>query len=228
MIESAGNDIIDLAAINTERTKQQRFYTKFITGTETSLYSPPPLAALPFEYFVWMLWSIKESVYKFMQRHQPDLVFSPSKIVIRQIAPSVNSLLTVPELIVEALGFSNRNVYNSEIIFGTDVFYASTVITTGYIHTVANDQNNFDNLYWGVKLISQTDPFVQSREVRKFILDRLALVTGKENLNIVKNQAACPVLYSGTAAIDQPVSLAHHGHYVAYVFLQNNIGKSLQ
>lgn len=223
MIESAGNDIIDLAAINTERTKEQRFYTKFITGTETSLYSHPPLAALPFEFFVWMLWSIKESVYKFMQRHQPDLAFSPSKIMITQIAPPVSSLLTDSGPIVEALGFNSRGVYNSRITLDTEVFYANTMITTGYIYTVANDQNNFDNLYWGVKQIPQSDPSTQSREVRKFILNKLASVIDKGNLSIVKNQAGCPILFSGTAVVDQPVSLAHHGHYVAYAFPKNSI-----
>jgi phosphopantetheinyl transferase (holo-ACP synthase) len=223
MIESAGNDVIDLNQINAERTKEQRFYTKFITGTETLLYSHPPLAVLPFEFFVWMLWSIKESVYKFVQRYQPNQVFSPSKIMITQIEPPVSSLLIAPELIVEALGLSNRNVYNSKIAFGADVFYACTVITSGYIYTVANDQNNFDNLYWGVKLISQNEPSFQSQEVRKFIMDKLASVLGKNSLSIVKNQFGCPVLYSDAQPTSQPISLAHHGHYVAYCFPQSYI-----
>ncbi len=218
MIESAGNDIIDLATINIQRTTQKRFYTKFITGTETLLYSNPNLANLPFEHFVWLLWSAKESVYKFVQRHQSGLVFSPSKIIITQIIPPASTSGAGTVLLAETLGFGNQQTYNMTVVFGADVFYTSSIITTGYIHTAANNHQSFDRVYWGVRQVAQSDAAFQSLQVRKFILDKLALVTHKNNLNIVKNSGGCPILFSGAEEINQPLSLAHHGHYVAYVF----------
>ena len=66
---STGNDIVALKAINVARTKQQKFYNKIITGSEKALYEGQFSERLPFEYFVWLAWSVKESVFKYLQRN---------------------------------------------------------------------------------------------------------------------------------------------------------------
>ena len=219
MIISAGNDIVDLGTINATRTKDQRFYTKFITGTETALHNQPHLVDMPFEYFVWMLWSVKESVYKFMQRHHPGLVFSPSKITVEQIespweafAPAV----TQPE--IEAEGFAGITTFNSTIVFGADNFYSRTIINSNYIATIVNNSNDLENICWGIKQIDQSEPEYQSKAVRQFLLKKLSSVFDTDDLRIIKNSSGCPVLFNGDSRVDIPISLAHHGHYIAYAF----------
>lgn len=220
MIKSAGNDIVDLATINIERTKDERFYKKFITGTEIALYSQPQLAHLPFECFVWMLWTVKESVYKFIQRHDPGLVFSPSKIIVEQIAPPVAHVLSLAALsITEAQNFDAQTCYSCAVTFGSDTLYARSVINTSYIFTAVNNSANFKNIYHGVKLIADSAPETQSATVRQFILGKLDQVLKTRGLSIIKKPSGCPVLQQYHQEINIPVSLAHHGHYVAYTFL---------
>ena len=62
---SAGNDIAALAKVNKERIPQPRFYSKILSDSERALYHQPQLTILPFENYVWLLWSVKESVYKY-------------------------------------------------------------------------------------------------------------------------------------------------------------------
>lgn len=219
MIISAGNDIVDLRIIDAKRTKDQRFYTKFITGTETALHGQPHLAGMPFEYFVWMVWSVKESVYKFMRRHNPSLVFSPSKIVIKQIeSPGAIVTTAVTQSEIEAKGFDSQITYNGTIAFGADTFYSRSIVSSSYIATFVNNTNKLENIYWGINRIDQSDPEYQSKAVRQFLLNKLAAVLEPGNLTIIKNPSGCPVLYSVDNEIDVPVSLTHHGHYIAYAF----------
>ena len=79
-----GNDIVALAAINVERTRQSNFYSKILSLSEQQLYNELQ-SQLPFENFVWLAWSVKESAYKFLKRFMPDLVFSPTKIMITNL-----------------------------------------------------------------------------------------------------------------------------------------------
>lgn len=219
MILSAGNDIVDLGTINATRTKEPRFYTKFITGTETVLHNQSHLADMPFEYFVWMLWSVKESVYKFIQRHHPGLVFSPSKITVEQIELQREaSIPAITQAQIEAKGFAGLTTYNSIIAFGTDNFYSISIVNSNYIASTVNNSKDFENIYWGIKHIDQTEPENQSRAVRQFLLKKLAFVFDTDDLHIIKNSSGCPVLFNGDNRADIPISLAHHGHYVAYAF----------
>ena len=85
-MSGTGCDIVALKAINVARSQQSRFYSKIIVDAEKSFYDKALSAVMPVEHFVWLAWSVKESVYKFLQRGKPDLVFSPSKIVIYQLS----------------------------------------------------------------------------------------------------------------------------------------------
>ena len=82
---STGNDIIGLKIINPQLTKQERFYSKILSFSEIELYYRKASATIPLENFIWLVWSIKESVYKYQKRNFPDLLFSPGKIIIQTI-----------------------------------------------------------------------------------------------------------------------------------------------
>ena len=65
---STGNDIVALGLINKQRTCEPRFYSKILSASEQALYHQSEFTALPFEHYVWLLWSVKESTYKFLKR----------------------------------------------------------------------------------------------------------------------------------------------------------------
>ena len=217
MTISAGNDIVDLQAIDPARTSDPRFYSKFITGPETGLRSLPQLADMPTAYFVWLLWSVKESVYKFEQRHNPGLVFSPSKIIVEHITPALN-MADATDRPIEGKGFDEQPCYKSTMAFNQHTFYSRSIITNRYIVTVVNNSDHFENMYWGVKPIDNSSPAYQSIQVREFIIKKLGAFFESNQLNIIKTPSGCPVLHDGLAETTIPVSLAHHGQYVAYAF----------
>ena len=81
-MRSTGNDIIGLKSIDPHLTIQQRFYSKILSFSELELYYRKASETIPFENFIWLLWSVKESVYKYQKRNFPDLVFSSGKSIV--------------------------------------------------------------------------------------------------------------------------------------------------
>ena len=74
-----GNDVVDLILARKESNwKRKGFLNKLFTTTEQELISN----ATNLEEMVWMLWSIKESVYKAYQRINYNEGFYPTKIEI--------------------------------------------------------------------------------------------------------------------------------------------------
>ncbi|MGZ3819427.1 MAG: 4'-phosphopantetheinyl transferase family protein [Mucilaginibacter sp.] len=213
---STGNDIVALKAINIARTKQVSFYKKIFSVSEKDLYDENLSRKIPFEHFVWLLWSVKESVYKYLQRNVPDLVFSPTRITIGHIEPPVDITVTAFEEQIEARGFNNDFVYKGTVVFGEHVLHSRSIITKDFIFSVVSFDNDFANTYWGIQLISSDDPTYQSAAVRVFLNARLRLLFPVDNLNIGKSKHGYPILLRGTDEISMPVSLAHHGNYVTY------------
>src|ERR1700749_1556209 len=84
-LPGTGNDIVALSATDRGRTILPRFYTRILDAREQTLYNGQAVQTLPFDNYVWLLWSIKESVYKYKQRTSPELVFSPTKIPVREV-----------------------------------------------------------------------------------------------------------------------------------------------
>ena len=222
-MKSTGNDIVALNVINRLRTNQYNFYSKILSVSEEALYSRPGFAQMPFEEFVWLLWSVKESVYKYQKRIVPGLVFSPAKIIIQRIDPPFRQAL-------KSFGGiqweSNKNESSEElfkgvIICGSYIFYSRSKIHDELISTVVSNDKHFENTRWGIKSIEDTAYKNQSKAVRAFVLEKLnsLLVGGYENLSISKNRQGCPVVLKGAMEMNIPVSLAHHDHFIAYSFL---------
>src|ERR1700739_3692703 len=89
---STGNDIVALTAINVARTKQPNFYSRIVTSGEQELYYSTLQDQLPFEHFVWLVWSVKESAFKYLKRVDPGLIFSPSKMRMVELKKTVGQL----------------------------------------------------------------------------------------------------------------------------------------
>lgn len=117
-----GNDVVDLVLARKQSNwKRKGFLNKLFTTFEQDLIQN----ASNQEEMVWMLWSIKESVYKAYQRINYNEGFYPIKIKII----SINS--------------KNESVTQ---LFDT-IFYGQTLINTDIIKTiVVLNKLNFNNI----------------------------------------------------------------------------------
>lgn len=214
---SIGNDIIALKTIDISRTRSPRFYSKILSLTEQQLYQAQ-LPGLPFDLFVWLLWSVKESAYKCLQRHQPDLVFSPVNTEVIQLGPpSAPSNKLTP--IITATGFNSTACFCSSIRLNALTLYARTIIYGNeLIVSVVQEIPDFNEVQWGVKQIAGTDPASQSAAVRDFLFERFYPLYPGRKLSISKNDSGCPSLFADGIVMDIPVSLSHHDEYVGYAF----------
>jgi len=212
---SAGNDIVSLNAINVTRTKQPNFYSKILTLTETAFYKQPGFATIPFEIFVWLLWSIKESAFKFLQRIDADILFTPVKFEVNeiQIPPGFN-LPGFDDVELTGIGFDGLNTIRSTIKFGDHIFYSNSLIYKEFIVSVVNSNQDFSQTHWGIKRIDSNETDIQSAEVRAFLIDNLP----DKNIIISKNSKGIPILLKDKQELSIPISLSHHEYYIAYSF----------
>jgi phosphopantetheinyl transferase (holo-ACP synthase) len=196
---STGNDIVALGSINKQRTCEPRFYSKILSASEQALYQQSEFTALPFEYYVWLLWSIKESTFKYLKRNNHQLVFSPVRINITRIN-------TLP-----------HQHYAGEVHFNSEKLFFNSAITNNWISTIINNVDDFENVYSDVQMIDDPGYHNQSVAVRKFAIEGLnAFFSGE--LRFEKHLSGYPVLIEDDERTNIPVSLAHDGHYVAYSF----------
>lgn len=213
-----GNDIIDLQHIDVSRTNNPAFYSKFLAAAEHLLYeqlNTPP----PFEHFVWLLWSVKESVYKCIQRRQTDAVFSPINTLVTHINASwpFANCLTFP---VHQKGFPPACVQSQVQCQGQTYQARSFICNNELICTiVVNDGADFGHIHWGIDKIEATDADSQSAAVRNLLLSSLISFFPSDKLSVVKHPSGYPYISINKKIANLPCSLSHHGAYVTYAFL---------
>lgn len=193
---SAGNDIIALAGTDEDKTSRYRFYSRILSPGELSLFDA---TGLRFSTFVWLLWSIKESVYKYVSRSNPQLVFAPLKI-------PVNGLRI------------REDYFEGKICYRGQCLISRSFLRDELIMTVVNEGEDFSLIRWGVRAISDSGYPAQSAGVRKFALFSMSAHLPGANLRIVKTADGPPEVWDGELPLDIPLSLAHHGRYVAWSY----------
>lgn len=214
-MKSAGNDIVALNTIDIQRTRDARFYSKFITDSELAIYQPSK--PLPFEVFVWLLWSVKESAYKYLQRYDAGLLFSPVKFV-------VDNLNIPPEFILSPIGGNNWdsdtsvNYIIGSVSYGNTQLYFRSYITPDFITSIVNYDEQFDKVHWGIQSIEQTKTEHQSNTVRELALAKLQTVLNADNLQVTKSEFGYPVVLKADKPLDVALSFAHHDRWVGYSF----------
>ena len=212
-MKSAGNDIVALDAINIQRTNDSRFYSKFITPPELALYDP----ALPFETFVWLLWSAKEAAYKYWQRHNPGLIFSPGKLILQAVSLP-DSFSRTPFTSTWESGNTNGPFVTGTITDGEQQLHFRSKIHTNVLATIVNADEHFESVHWGIRQIEQTGNESQSAQVRAFSLNRLQATLNRDGLSIAKSEVGYPVVLNDGDQLDVALSLAHHESFVGYSF----------
>ncbi|WP_214070890.1 4'-phosphopantetheinyl transferase superfamily protein [Mucilaginibacter sp. dw_454] len=194
---SAGNDIVALKAVDQQRTQSHAFYSKFITPAEFGLHN---LDEITLVNFVWLLWSAKESAYKYLKRNNPDLIFAPAKLTVQKL-----SILNTSKK-----GENAHHLYKGEIGEGDMVLPFLSTINDDFIATVI-DQGD---VQWAVKQIDNSDHKSQSKAVRSFLLDGLKI----SDVLIEKHPAGYPILIKDGRELDIAVSFAHHDSYISYCY----------
>src|SRR5665647_678747 len=221
-MKSAGNDIVALLSVNKQRTAQFRFYSQILSAPEQALYNQPPFADIPFENYVWLLWSVKESAYKYIKRILPDLVFSPTKIVIQYITIPSDPLMTAFKNTHWENNGNKEEFYSGILIYASYVLYFRSKISEDWIATVVNDDENFDNVYWGIQSIEDESYYHQSKAARTLLLRRLnSFFPG--DLWVKKSPVGYPVILKGIQNMHIPASLSHDDRFVAYSFILNHL-----
>ncbi len=214
-MKSIGNDIVALALINPEHTRGEKFFSKIICKQEVELFKSTISSKISFENFVWLAWSVKESVYKFCSRNHSTLPFSPTKIIVRKIQlPIEKNTLIAEEL--ESTSLNRAISYCSEVSFAGRNYFTRSLINNELIFSVCNNNDDFENICWGIKTITDNSYENQSASVRMFVLNKLQDVFKRSDLRIEKKPAGYPVI-----AQEQniPLSFTHHGCFVGYAFV---------
>jgi phosphopantetheinyl transferase (holo-ACP synthase) len=222
--KSTGNDVVALKAIDRERSGNAGFYSKILSVSEHALYCPRKFADMPFEEFLWLLWSVKESIYKYLKRSLTGLLFSPVKIVIQRVdLPYSRTIAKFEGLQWEnGDGSSVGDFYRGTALCETGIFYFRSKVHAEFISTVVSATEDFENIRWGVKRVDRSGYDHQSIAVRAFVLDKLKLLLSGDDLKIAKSDAGHPIVLKGTEETGIPLSLAHHDHFIAYSFLMKN------
>ena len=86
------------------------------------------------------------------------------------------------------------------------------------IFSVVNGNDNFENTFWGIKAIDNSNHDDQSIAVREFLVNKLNNLLKVDNITFSKSSTGFPIVLKGTEPIAIPVSLAHHDCFVAYSF----------
>jgi phosphopantetheinyl transferase (holo-ACP synthase) len=203
---SAGNDIVALNLVDKERTNLPAFYSKFITSDELLLHKD---LTIPFESFVWLLWSVKESAYKYLKRGDEHLVFSPSKLIIKKVF--VSTLTDQDHLQADQ---PIDVYYEGTVSNNTHTLNFKSALNNQFIATIINE----GDVYWGVKTIADSNYHAQSDAVRLLALAKLDNIFIADDLWIDKHPSGYPFIVNGSHPLQSPISFAHHGCYVSYAF----------
>lgn len=218
-MKSAGNDIVALNVINIPRTRDIRFYSKFITDSELAIYQKLQSPSLPFEIFAWLLWSVKESAYKYLQRHDAGLIFSPIKFIVGQLNIPPDFILTHFDGPYWDSEETPANYLTGSVSYSNTHLYFRSYLTNDFIISVVDSDEQFENVYWGIQLIEQTDHQHQSQEVRNFALIKLKALLAIDDLRVVKSEIGYPVVMESGTPLEVALSFAHHDRFVGYSFV---------
>jgi phosphopantetheinyl transferase (holo-ACP synthase) len=220
-MDSIGNDIIDLNFIDASRSRNQRFFSKFISESEQNLFER---SGLSFEVFVWLLWSIKESVYKCQKRMLPGTLFSPLIMTVQELDACCDK--KGMELNAECFeqDSAERCHWRASVSLGARNFYARSLTSSRFIFTTARLLDSSHNVYGGIKFINDSGYDNQHSEVRSFALQRFGQIFGRsEELIIEKNIAGIPFLFRNGSNTGVVLSFSHHYHFIAYSFTGNEL-----
>jgi hypothetical protein len=192
-----GNDIVDIAKTHHYDSAYYQRFNRFAFGKESEQIVS---ALVSNKRMSWVLWSIKEAVYKTSVKHGNREGFNPRGIAIEHIVEK------------------EEDRWIGGAILDDSHYQTVTTANNKYIHTVCTT-DTLSYVDQVVKLI-RSDTVYQSSEVRVSLIQSIAARKNwrEKDISIKKNHLGIPKIYykNSDTAID--VSLSHHGFYCAYCY----------
>lgn len=184
-----GNDVVWLPLVNRQRCSRPQFYQKILSGHELSFF---PGGALPFPEFLWMVWSIKESVFKSERTGATGKIFSAARITLQQFL------------------FCGGKA-TGEAVYNGHAYTFRAYCRKNFIYSVAMHKGFMYALQSGIKYIGHAMPDEQSVAVRNFF----SSATGISPVEKIRHAASgYPYVEGGNILL----SFSHHGPLVSYAF----------
>ncbi len=217
---SIGNDIVSTRQPESSRAIEKRFYSKILNAEELDrLEIGGKMPDQIFEDWVWLHWAIKEAAYKCAKRINPGLAFSPFKITVKQLDFLKDQA---------AFSFNGRQyeskgsiefAYNGRVLIDDNIFESCSMVTGAFIHSLVTSLGDFESVYWGIRMIGESNYEMQSGSLRSFLLERLQLIFGFRDLSVESSTVGYPLVKKDGEIIRMPVSFAHHEAFAAYAFI---------
>jgi len=200
-----GNDIVDLSKTRLESNWQRKgFLEKLFTSTEQSLIHD--LASVQEkELAIWLMWSMKESAYKYFMRDEKRRFYAPRKFEC-QFGKSLDLLLLESSL-VGTVTFFNKSCSTNSLI-NDQYIYTSTKSEIGdimnYFHQGEKDSRiqKITSCLLLSKAISQYKDIAPSK------------------VKVVKDQLGIPSIFINSKPTNIPCSISHHGRFIGVSFIK--------
>ncbi|MFT4533415.1 MAG: phosphopantetheinyl transferase (holo-ACP synthase) [Saprospiraceae bacterium] len=190
-----GNDIVDLSISQVgDGTRKIRYLDKLFSDKELDI-----IHRLGDEdIWIWLLWSVKESVYKIVSRIENRIRYAPK--TLRCISITKKS----------------EGKYETIVAYQGHKFVANSELTDHYIHTVAsNSMIEINQLSSKVFTIfsNENESTSVDRNVIDYIKDKLG--SRSTNITLKRDENRVPHVFSGNQEVCQ-LSISHHGGYGAF------------
>jgi hypothetical protein len=192
-----GNDVVDLASDETlPGARNPRFDDRVYTDAERRALTDSDAPDL----LRWLFWAAKESAYKLARRMDPALVWSPRRFGVT-LDDSLRGRVRWPAgaCVVRVEHDSRR------------------------VHAVA--ARNEADLHGVRARIARLDEVSEKRAsasgaVRTLAIRDLASCLGIDPAALeVRRSGRIPTLFANERAVDWPLSLSHHGRFIAFAAL---------
>jgi hypothetical protein len=191
-----GNDVVDLRCDETlPGARNPRFDERVYTDRERRTLAE---SASP-DLWRWCFWSAKESAYKLARRMHATQVWSPRRFEVT-LDPDLGGRVRWPG------GECRVRIEHAD----------------GRVHAVAaRSAVDLDAARTEVARLDEVSPdATPSAAVRSLAIQHLAAQIGDETGTLdVRRRARIPALFAGEREIDWPLSLSHHGRFVAFAAL---------
>lgn len=215
---SIGNDIVSLEPACHRRFSQKEYYSKILSVKEKNYFSGRLEGNFSFAHYVWLLWSIKEAVYKYFKRLDSELLFNPFKIAVDDILFQDDYFYTaLRNRSIESTGFLRGGFIDGHITLRDNNICSKLIMAKDFIFSVAADEKHLKDILWGIQKIDNSDYNSQSKAVRTFTAERLKNMMPDTEMTIAKNDVGVPYLLFNDRLC--PVSFTHDRQYMVYSFL---------
>lgn len=223
-----GNDVVDLKDIDsTDILSNTRFIQRVFTPEEQSAInnSRNSLQTL------WTFWAMKESAFKALSAHIPDLMFQWKRfqcdidfhiVTYDSYALPVKSMITDEYIHIQCGGKilnDNNDAYEKLIAYGQELIrYAYTVSLYGYLLQRPVEKHADSAFFFKSASSTSNNANSDSQLVRELLLESASQLFGVSprdmEIQIRDGKRRIPRLYVKGKGI-YPVSMSHHGRFLA-------------